>query len=80
MLNVNVLPAQRGDALQYLEDLPDGVTFGDIWFNGWDQMKAIGLEPMGVKEGIRLSELLKKNHKAWECQAWKRWGLLTSPS
>ncbi|MGX7002331.1 hypothetical protein [Caballeronia sp. KNU42] len=50
--------------LQFLEDLPDGITFGDIWFNGWDQMKAIGLEPMGVKEGIRLSEILKKNHKA----------------
>lgn len=50
--------------LQFLEDLPDGITFGDIWFNGWDQMKAIGLEPMGVKEGIRLSEILKKKHKA----------------
>jgi hypothetical protein len=50
--------------LQFLEDLPDGITFGDIWFNGWDQMKAIGLEPMGVKEGIRLSEILKDKHKA----------------
>lgn len=50
--------------LQLLEDLPDGITFGDIWFNGWDQMKAIGLEPMGVKEGIRLSEILKEKHKA----------------
>lgn len=50
--------------LQFLEDLPGGITFGDIWFNGWDQMKAIGLEPMGVKEGIRLSEILKKRHKA----------------
>lgn len=49
--------------LQFLEDLPDGITFGDIWFNGWDQMKAIGLEPMGVKEGIRLSEILKNKHK-----------------
>lgn len=50
--------------LQLLEDLPDGITFGDIWFNGWDQMKAIGLEPMGVKEGIRLTEILKKKHKS----------------
>lgn len=50
--------------LQFLEDMPDGITFGDIWFNGWDQMKAMGLEPMGVKEGIRLSEILKKNYKA----------------
>lgn len=50
--------------LQLLEDLPEGITFGDIWFNGWDQMKAIGLEPMGVKEGIRLSEILKKDYNA----------------
>lgn len=54
--------------LQFLEDLPDGITFGDIWFNGWDQMKAIGLEPMGVKEGIRLSEILKEKHGA----TWNR--------
>lgn len=50
--------------LQFLKDLPDGITFGDIWFNGWDQMKAIGLEPMGVKEGICLSEILKQKHKS----------------
>lgn len=50
--------------LQLLEDLPNGITFGDIWFNGWDQMKAIGLEPMGVKEGIRLSEILRHKHQA----------------
>lgn len=49
--------------LQFLENLPEGITFGDIWFNGWDQLKAIGLEPMGVKEGIRLSDILRKNHK-----------------
>jgi len=50
--------------LELMENLPAGVTFGDIWFNGWDQMKALGLEPMGIKEGIRLSEILKKDHKA----------------
>lgn len=50
--------------LQFLEDLPEGITFGDIWFNGWEQMKAISLEPMGVKEGIRLSEILKKKYSA----------------
>jgi len=55
--------------LQFLEDLPDGITFGDIWFNGWDQMKAIGLEPMGVKEGIRLSEILKKKYSGTWNQA-----------
>ncbi len=48
--------------LQFLNDLPDGVTFGDIWFNGWDQMKAAGMGPLGVKEGIRLSEILQRDH------------------
>ena len=52
--------------LAFLEELPDGVTFGDIWFNGWDQLKASGLEPMGIKEGIRLSEILKKTYsESW---------------
>lgn len=49
--------------LQFMEDLPSGITFGDIWFNGWDQLRAINLEPMGIKDGIRLSEILGANHK-----------------
>lgn len=50
--------------LQLLEDLPDDVSFGDIWFNGWDQLQAAGLESMGVKEGIRLSEILARDHSS----------------
>jgi hypothetical protein len=49
--------------LQFLDDLPAGVTFGDIWFNGWDQLKAAGMEPLGVKEGIRLSDILQRDHR-----------------
>lgn len=48
--------------IELLNDLPPGITFGDIWFNGWDQLKADGLEPMGIKEGIDLSEILEQHH------------------
>lgn len=48
--------------IELLKDLPPGVTFGDIWFNSWDQLKADGLEPMGIKEGIDLSEMLEQHH------------------
>lgn len=54
--------------IELLENLPPGVTFQEIWFNGWDQLKGLGLEPMGIKEGIRLSELLEQHHAA----AWNR--------
>jgi beta-lactamase superfamily II metal-dependent hydrolase len=50
--------------IELLQDLPPGVTFKDIWFNGWDQLKGSGLEPMGIKEGIQLSELLEQKHLA----------------
>jgi beta-lactamase superfamily II metal-dependent hydrolase len=50
--------------IELLEQLPAGVTFKEIWFNGWDQLKHIGLEPLGVKEGIRLSEILEQRHTA----------------
>jgi beta-lactamase superfamily II metal-dependent hydrolase len=49
--------------LHLLENPPADVTFGDIWFNGLDQMKQIGLETMGIKEGIRLSEILTERYK-----------------
>lgn len=48
--------------IELLKELPPDVTFGDIWFNSWDQLKAAGLEPMGIKEGIDLSEILEQHH------------------
>lgn len=48
--------------IELLENLPPGVSFKDIWFNGWDQLKGSGLEPMGIKEGIRLSGILEQRH------------------
>lgn len=56
--------------IELLENLPSGVSFKQIWFNGWDQLKGTGLEPLGIKEGIRLSEILEKNHaSAWNKSA-----------
>ncbi|BCA26732.1 ComEC/Rec2 family competence protein [Metapseudomonas otitidis] len=50
--------------IKFLEDLPSGITFGDIWFNGLEQIRSTGLNPMGIKEGIRLSKILRKNHNS----------------
>jgi beta-lactamase superfamily II metal-dependent hydrolase len=56
--------------IELLENLPPGVSFKEIWFNGWDQLKHSGLEPLGIKEGIRLSEVLEQNHaSAWNASA-----------
>jgi beta-lactamase superfamily II metal-dependent hydrolase len=48
--------------IELLDNLPEGVTFGDIWFNGWDQLKGSNLEPMGLKEGIALSDILQARY------------------
>ena len=59
--------------IELLEQLPSGVFFKEIWFNGWDQLKHIGLEPFGVKEGIRLTEILEQRHRAtWNASAQGR--------
>ena len=59
--------------IKVLKDLPPGVTFGDIWFNGWDQLKSVGLEPMGIKEGIDLSDILARDHaETWNKAAQGR--------
>jgi beta-lactamase superfamily II metal-dependent hydrolase len=56
--------------IELLENLPRGVGFKEIWFNGWDQLRHAGLEPLGVKEGIRLSEILEQRHaSAWNASA-----------
>jgi hypothetical protein len=54
--------------IELLQDLPPDISFKEIWFNGWDQLKLVGLEPFGVKEGITLTKLLEQKHLA----AWNR--------
>lgn len=48
--------------IELLNNLPEGVTFGDIWFNGWEQMKSLSLQAQGLKEGITLSDLLEEHY------------------
>ncbi|MGY2932032.1 hypothetical protein ACVWZ6_001634 [Bradyrhizobium sp. GM6.1] len=54
--------------IEILNDLPQDVRFKEIWFNGWDQLKLAGLEPLGVKAGIALTKLLEEKHMA----AWNK--------
>jgi beta-lactamase superfamily II metal-dependent hydrolase len=55
--------------LEFLSNPPTGVTFGDIWFNGWDQLKGLGYRALGVSEGIALSEILLKHKTTWNKQS-----------
>ena len=43
--------------LPLLEDKTLGITFGDVWFNGFRHLPDT-LEPMGPVEGERLTTLL----------------------
>jgi hypothetical protein len=47
-----------GGILEILEDNQLGVTFGDIWFNGWRHLPR-ATEPLGPVEGEKLSALLR---------------------
>jgi hypothetical protein len=53
-----------GGVLPLLEDTTLGVTFGDIWFNGFRHLPST-TEPMGPIEGERLTTLLVEGHHRW---------------
>jgi hypothetical protein len=53
-----------GGVLPLLEDATLGVTFGDIWFNGFRHLPRT-TEPMGPIEGERLTTLLVDGHHRW---------------
>src|SRR3954452_20564376 len=53
-----------GGVLPLLEDTALGVTFGDVWFNGFRHLPDT-LEPMGPVEGERLTTLLVDGHHPW---------------
>lgn len=51
-----------GGALSFLKDVEAlGITFGDVWFNGWEQMS----EDLSVKQGEKLSEGLETLGVPW---------------
>lgn len=54
--------------IAFLKDLPVGTVVDEVWFNGWDQLAASGLQPFGIKEGIALCDLLEAHH----APAWNR--------
>jgi glyoxylase-like metal-dependent hydrolase (beta-lactamase superfamily II) len=39
--------------IEILQDLPPDISFKEICFNGWDQLKLVGLELFGVKKVSR---------------------------
>jgi hypothetical protein len=53
-----------GGVLPLLEDSTLGVTFGDVWFNGFRHLPST-TEPMGPIEGERLTTLLVEGHHRW---------------
>lgn len=57
-----------------LADLPDGAKIDRLWFNGWDQLPSLPLQPQGVAEGIALSKLIEARFKtAWNTDADGSW-------
>lgn len=52
-------------ALQLLQDRQLGVTFGDVWFNGWRHLPESPLESLGPLAGERLTEELVLRGLPW---------------
>jgi beta-lactamase superfamily II metal-dependent hydrolase len=52
-----------GGVLELLEDLPHGLTFGDIWFNAYRHL--LPPDVLGPDQGDRLSEVLDKRGLPW---------------
>ncbi len=48
-------------AIPFLEQTSDDVTFDDVWFNGWDQIRDL----LGVRQGDRFSDLLEEKGLPW---------------
>lgn len=50
--------------LKLLEDPPEGLAVGDVWFNGWKHLPNDS-ELLSVEQGERLTELLTKHDLPW---------------
>jgi beta-lactamase superfamily II metal-dependent hydrolase len=57
-------------SMAMLEDTKLGVTFKDIWFNGYDHLKSAKLETFGAVQGERVTAALLKRKAKWN-KAWK---------
>jgi beta-lactamase superfamily II metal-dependent hydrolase len=52
-----------GGVLELLEDIPDGLTFGDIWFNAYRHL--VPPDVLGPDQGDRLSNVLVSRRLPW---------------
>jgi beta-lactamase superfamily II metal-dependent hydrolase len=48
-----------------LEEQERPARFGDIWFNGYDQLREVGTEVFGAREGERLTSALLAQDLPW---------------
>jgi hypothetical protein len=51
-----------GGALELLTQLPDGVSFGDIWFNGWKHLPS---DLLGPAQGEMVSAVIEHRGLPW---------------
>jgi len=54
-----------GGALKLLGEAEGGVSFGDVWFNGWRHLPGSGLEEFGPVQGEKLTTQLVKPGARW---------------
>jgi len=55
-----------GGAIPFLTEVPAlGVSFGDVWFNGWKHLESM----LGAKQGEMFSALIEQNQLPWN--AWQ---------
>lgn len=52
-------------AIRLLLDKELGVTFGDIWFNGWKQLRYRAKDQLGALQGEFLGALIEKDGLQW---------------
>jgi beta-lactamase superfamily II metal-dependent hydrolase len=51
--------------LALLKDRHRPVQFGDIWFNGYDQLHDVEIEVFGARDGEKLTTALLEQHLPW---------------
>ena len=54
-----------GGSLKLLEDTSLGITYGDIWFNGWEHLAPENRQTLGPAQGERLTDLLVERELPW---------------
>jgi beta-lactamase superfamily II metal-dependent hydrolase len=65
-----------GGGIEVLKDASSlGVTFADVWFNGWKHIRKYG--NLNAKQGEIFSELTAKNELNWNL--WKSGGAIVLP-